>query len=117
MNTLKFWSIFAVGVAAGAVVALIYAPQSGEETRRQLREKYDETADSIRDRAGDFRDRAGEWVDTASDYAGKASDFAGKFYKKGREVAEDYASDVQSTAKSVTKAAARRAQDLGRQAV
>ena len=113
MNTLKFWSIFAVGVAAGAVVALIYAPQSGEETRRQIREKYDETADSIRDRAGEFRDRASEWVDTASDYAGKASDFAGKFYKKGREVAEGYADD----ATAAGKRAARAAQDLGRQAV
>ena len=117
MNTLKFWSIFAVGVAAGAVVALIYAPQSGEETRRQIREKYDETADSIRDRAGDLRDRAGEWVDTASDYAGRASEFAGRFYKKGREVAEGYVDDAQSAGKRATSAAVQHVQDMGRQAV
>jgi gas vesicle protein len=106
MNIAKFWTIFAVGVAAGAVVALIYAPQSGEETRRQLKEKYDETADQIRDRAGD-------WADAASDYAGRASEYAGKFYKKGREVAEGYASDAQSAARSTVE----RAKDFGGQAL
>jgi gas vesicle protein len=30
---------FAVGALAGAVVALMYAPASGEETRRKLAEK------------------------------------------------------------------------------
>lgn len=103
MNTVKFWSIFAVGVAAGAVVALIYAPQSGEETRRQLKDKYDETADEIRNRAGD-------WADTASDYAGK-------FYKKGREVAEGYASDAQSAVRGATRSAVQHVQDIGGQAL
>ena len=28
MDTFKFWAVFAVGVAAGAAVALIYAPQT-----------------------------------------------------------------------------------------
>lgn len=93
MNTVKFWSIFAVGVAAGAVVALIYAPQSGEETRRQLKDKYDETS-------GQLRDRAGDWSDAAHDYAGKASDFAGKLYKKGRKAASGYASDANDAIQS-----------------
>jgi gas vesicle protein len=103
MNTVKFWSIFAVGVVAGAVVALIYAPQSGEETRRQLKEKYDETAEELRERAGD-------WAETASDYAGK-------FYKKGREVAESYASDIPAGLGKAARSAVKRAQDLGSQAL
>lgn len=104
MNTVKFWTIFAVGVAAGAVVALIYAPQSGEETRRQLKDKYDETS-------GQLRDRAGEWSDQAREYADKAGDFAGKFYKKGRKVAEGYASD----AGDALRAGVDQVQDIRRQ--
>jgi gas vesicle protein len=103
MNTVKFWSIFAVGVVAGAAVALIYAPQSGEKTRRQLKRKYDETAE-------DLRERAGDWAETASDYAGK-------FYKKGREVAESYVSDLPVGLGKAARSAVKHAQDLGSQAL
>jgi len=36
MNVARYWAVFFLGVAAGAAVALIYAPQSGEKTRKQL---------------------------------------------------------------------------------
>lgn len=37
MSAAKIWIAFSIGVAAGAAVALIYAPQSGARTRRQIR--------------------------------------------------------------------------------
>lgn len=49
MNSLKFWAVFAVGVAAGAAVALIYAPQTGAKTRRQLKRGLDDASEYIRD--------------------------------------------------------------------
>ncbi|HEY0784512.1 MAG TPA: YtxH domain-containing protein, partial [Acidobacteriaceae bacterium] len=42
MNGLKFWAAFSIGVAAGALVALICAPQAGEETRKQIRQKVND---------------------------------------------------------------------------
>ena len=36
---------FALGAAAGAAIALLYAPASGEETRRKLRDKAREGRD------------------------------------------------------------------------
>ena len=49
MNSFKFWAVFAVGVAAGAAVALIYAPQTGAKTRRQLKRGLDDASEYIRD--------------------------------------------------------------------
>jgi gas vesicle protein len=42
-----------LGLLAGATLAMIAAPQSGEETRDVLRAKARETADRARDTAGD----------------------------------------------------------------
>jgi gas vesicle protein len=83
MNTLKFWAVFTVGVAAGAAVALIYAPQSGEKTRRQLRRSFEDAGDYIKDTA-----------DTLGDHAEK-------YVKRGRGIVEDA---VESASNAVTAA-------------
>ena len=87
MNTFKFWVAFSVGVAAGAIVALICAPQSGDETRKQLRESLE---------------GAGEYVkETASELGDKAT----KAYKKGKDAVSDYSDDVISNLQSAVKSA------------
>ena len=43
-----------VGLVTGTVLAMIAAPQSGEETRDLLRAKVREAADRTRDTAGDI---------------------------------------------------------------
>jgi gas vesicle protein len=86
MNVIKFWAVFAVGVAAGAAVALIYAPQSGEKTRRQLRRGLEDAGDYIKD---------------ATDTLG---DHAEKYVKRGKGIVEDAvdsASNAMSAAKKV----------------
>lgn len=40
---------FLIGAAAGSIVALLYAPQSGERTRRQIRHFVDDEMDEARD--------------------------------------------------------------------
>jgi gas vesicle protein len=47
---------FALGAAAGAAIALLYAPASGEETRRKLREKAREGRDKAEALAREGRD-------------------------------------------------------------
>ena len=34
MSATRYWAVFSLGVAAGAAAALIYAPQTGEKTRK-----------------------------------------------------------------------------------
>lgn len=54
---------FLVGVGIGAVVGLLYAPQSGAETREILMSKAEEGRDFIRKRTRDAREQASQWAE------------------------------------------------------
>jgi gas vesicle protein len=58
---------FLVGLGIGAVVGVLFAPQSGSETREVLRSKADEGKEFVRNRARDAREQASEWVDKGKD--------------------------------------------------
>lgn len=53
MSAKNYWLAFGIGVAAGAAVALLYAPQSGVKTRRRLRKGVEDAGDYLFD-AGDY---------------------------------------------------------------
>ena len=53
---------FIAGVGIGALIAILYAPQSGSETREILMSKAEEGREYVRKRARDARDQAGEWA-------------------------------------------------------
>ena len=54
-----------IGVGIGAVSALMFAPQSGEKTRRMMRRKYDDALDTMED-----------WSEQASDMWEKGVGYA-----------------------------------------
>ncbi|MGA3317213.1 MAG: YtxH domain-containing protein [Candidatus Korobacteraceae bacterium] len=57
-----------IGLAAGALVALLLAPATGKEMRRTLRRKYEgarEVMEDIGEQAGDWIDKGSEWADKA----------------------------------------------------
>ncbi len=96
MNSFKLWIVFSIGVAAGASVSLLYAPQKGVKIRRKLRGKLNE--------AGEY---LGEQYDDASQYVREqASDLgkqAGKAYQQTRKATADYSGDVVSGLQSAVK--------------
>ena len=47
MSAKNVWIAFGLGVSAGAAVAILYAPQSGVRTRRQLKKNIDESVDYL----------------------------------------------------------------------
>jgi gas vesicle protein len=57
---------FLVGAVAGAAVALLYAPASGQETREFLGEKAREGRDRAADAAAKGRDAIGRGRDTVT---------------------------------------------------
>ncbi len=57
-----------VGLALGALTALLLAPKTGKQMRRTLRRKYEDARDAVED----FGDQAGDWIDKGSEWADKA---------------------------------------------
>ena len=57
------FSYFLLGLGIGVAAGLLFAPQSGEETRGILRSKADEGKDYLRNRGEDLRGQAEEMVD------------------------------------------------------
>jgi gas vesicle protein len=57
-----------VGLAAGALVALLLAPKTGKQMRRTLRRKYEDAREVVED----IGEQAGDWIDKGSEWADKA---------------------------------------------
>ncbi len=53
---------FLAGLGIGAAVAILYAPQSGSETREILMAKAEEGREYVRSRAKQAREQAEEWA-------------------------------------------------------
>jgi gas vesicle protein len=54
---------FLAGLGIGAVVGILYAPQSGNETREILMSKAEEGREFMRKRAKEARDQAEQWAE------------------------------------------------------
>jgi gas vesicle protein len=52
-NNRGFWIALTIGAAAGAVAALLYAPQTGASTRKKLRRGIEDLGESL-EQAGDY---------------------------------------------------------------
>ena len=79
-------ALLCLGVAAGAITALLMAPKSGKQLRRQLRRKYQDARDVI----DDWSEQASDWAERGSDWAEKASDWADKAKKRAQPVAKAF---------------------------
>jgi len=62
---------FLAGLGLGAVIALLFAPRSGEETREYIREKYEDTRDEARRRVRELRDRAEDYTEKGKEFVGR----------------------------------------------
>lgn len=93
---------FLLGAATGAAVALLYAPQEGEATRRMIGEK-----------AGDIKDKATEYsntvAQTAKDKWGSLADTVSSKAQNLSNKAQDVLSRGKSTAHEVIDEAADKA--------
>jgi gas vesicle protein len=74
-----------IGLGAGAVVGMLFAPKAGKQMRRDLRRGYEQARDTIDD-----------WKDTARDFAEDAID-------RGSEFAEDLRERVKPLARGIRR--------------
>ena len=59
MKTGSFFGLL-TGLAAGAVLGLLFAPEKGEETRKKVREAAIDGMDNLKDTVSDLGDKVGE---------------------------------------------------------
>ena len=79
MSAKGFWIAFGTGIATGAAIALLYAPQRGLRTRRQLMKGFGG--------ATDYLTHAGDYL---KDQAERLSREAQAAYRKGMNQASEY---------------------------
>ncbi len=78
MNTSgKILAAVAAGIAAGAVLGILFAPDKGSETRRKMNEKGKKFAEDVKDKFSKGKD--------------KFNDLKEDFEKKVKETVEEFA--------------------------
>ncbi|HVP00812.1 MAG TPA: YtxH domain-containing protein [Bryobacteraceae bacterium] len=75
---------FTAGAAIGATIALLYAPQTGKETRRYIGRRTREGRDAIVEAGGDVADKAKDLFDKGRHMA----DEAAELFERGRKIIE-----------------------------
>jgi len=74
---------FFVGAVCGAVVALLYAPGAGTDTRKLIGKKTDETKDAISDSGKEIVEKGKDLFDRGRQIAEEAADL----FERGRKLA------------------------------
>lgn len=81
---------FVAGIAIGATIALLYAPASGEETRRKIRRKTEEGRAALADSGKEMLDRGKEMYAKGR----KLADDAAEMFERGRKIVESTAANL-----------------------
>ena len=94
---------FLLGSLVGATIALLYAPTTGEQTRRRLRQAADEAQGDLKEQYGRlsdkaeielsrFKDRVNDRVDRAKGYYDKQKSKVREAFIEGKRAAEQESS-------------------------
>ncbi len=91
------WLIYlAAGAAAGAAVALLYAPAKGTETREYISQKTREGSHALAESSKDMYERGRELYERGR----KMADDAAELLERGRKIVEKAAEAASAEARS-----------------
>lgn len=76
---------FLVGLGVGALVGILFAPKSGEDTREYLAKKADEGRDFAQRKAKELRERADDLIERSKDAANRGKDSISAAVEGARE--------------------------------
>lgn len=101
-------TFFLVGAGIGAVLALLFAPKSGEELRNDIADATRKGIDKSKEAAQQLGAKAGEYYDATKQKAGEyyegARETAGEYYEATRERAAELYDTATSKAGEVVAA-------------
>jgi len=78
-------SLFLVGLGIGALVGILFAPKSGEETRDFLAQKADEGREYAQRKARELRERAEDLVERSKSAASRQKESLSAAVDAGRD--------------------------------
>jgi gas vesicle protein len=78
-------SVFMIGLGIGALVGLLFAPKSGEETRDYLSGKADEGRDYAQRKARELRERAEDLIERSKEIMARQKDGLTAAVEAGKE--------------------------------
>lgn len=73
---------FLLGAAVGGAIALLYAPQSGRDTRKYIAKQTEKGKDALTDAGKDILDRGREYYEKGR----KIAEEAGEMLERGRKL-------------------------------
>ncbi|PYT77950.1 MAG: YtxH domain-containing protein [Acidobacteria bacterium] len=76
---------FIVGLGVGALMGVLFAPKSGDETRDFLTKKADEGKEYAQRKARELRERADELIERGKEVAVRKKDSISAAVEAGRE--------------------------------
>lgn len=89
MEDSKGLAYFFLGLGIGVAAGIVFAPQSGEETRGLLRSKAQEGGDYLRRRGEEFRDQASDAIDRGKTAYNRQREQLGAAVEAGRQAYRD----------------------------
>jgi len=81
---------FLAGIAIGATIALLYAPASGEVTRRKIVRRTQESRDAVMESGKEMLERGKEMYERGR----KLADDAAEMFERGRKIVEGTAANL-----------------------
>ncbi len=78
-------SSFLLGLGVGVAIGMLFAPKSGEETRKIIRDKAGESGEFIKQRSAEFKDTASGWVEKGKDALNRQKDSISDAVDAGRQ--------------------------------
>lgn len=78
-------SFFLVGLGIGALVGILFAPKSGEETREFLSDKADEGREYAQRKARELRERAEDLIERSKEIMSRQKDSISTAVDVGKE--------------------------------
>ena len=89
---------FLAGLGIGAVLALLFAPRSGRETRDLIAQKAGEGRDYVKTKTDEFRRQAEEAVDKGRDLVSKQKEMLSAALEAGKQAYQEEKAKVKQGA-------------------
>ncbi len=89
-------SYFVLGLGIGVGIGILFAPQSGEETRRYLRTKAGEGKDYLKDKSESLYESAGELVEKGKGVVARQKDQLAAALEAGKQAYRDAVAETGS---------------------